>query len=109
MLDKKEPPKDDGKEALTPRERWAVRISLLVLGVLCGFPLVIAADMVGAKPSFLTQVFIFGAVSFPVSCLVSVVASILLASAGCDRASWSVLAVPVLSLLMCALAYVLGG
>jgi hypothetical protein len=104
MLEKNEPPKDDGKEALTPRDRWAVRIVLLVSGVLCGVPLFIAAEAVGTTASIFTQVFIL---SFPFSCLVCVVASILLAAAGHDRASSSVLALPVLNLVICALAYYL--
>jgi hypothetical protein len=109
MLEEKEPPKDDRKEALTPRDRWAVRIVFLVSGVLCCVPAFIAAEVVGTKPSIITQVFILGALSFPFFCLVSVVASVWLAAAGYDRASWRVLALPVLSLIMCGLAYALGG
>jgi lipopolysaccharide export LptBFGC system permease protein LptF len=108
MLEKKEPPKDDGKDALTPRERWAVRIVWLLFGVLCCVPLFVAAEMVGTHPNIPTQVFIFAALSFPIFCIVSVVASIFLASAGHDRASWVVLALPVPSLIILALAYALG-
>ena len=95
----------DGGEKRRPKPivLWIV---LILIGVLSCLP-ALMSPMLGddpKQPRIPTLVLILCVASFPISCLASVAVSWRLAARGLDGPSWRVLAVPLVNLIVGALA-----